>query len=49
MGEMRIAYKILVEKHEGSYYLADLDVNGKIILKLILNKQGEDLNWIHMA
>jgi hypothetical protein len=39
MGEMRNAYKILVRKSEGKRPLADLGVDGRIILKSILEKQ----------
>jgi hypothetical protein len=38
MGEMRIAYKILVGK--GREHSEDLGIDGKIILELILGKQG---------
>jgi hypothetical protein len=39
MGEMRAAYKILVEKPEGRDYSEDLDVDRKIILEWILRKR----------
>jgi hypothetical protein len=45
MGEIRNAYNILVNKHKG--YLIDLDVDHKIILKLIFEERGyEDSEWI---
>jgi hypothetical protein len=38
MGEMRKAYKISVENHEGKNHLGDVSVDGRIILKRILKK-----------
>jgi hypothetical protein len=38
MGEMRNAYKILVRKPEWKNHLEDLDTDGKIILKCMLNR-----------
>jgi hypothetical protein len=37
-GEMRIVYNIFVGKPEGRDYLEDLGVDGKIMLKCILEK-----------
>jgi hypothetical protein len=37
-----------VRKHEGREYLEDLDVGGRIILKLILMKHYA-MDWIHVA
>jgi hypothetical protein len=38
MGETRNAYNILVGKSEGKNHLENLGVDGRIILKWILNK-----------
>jgi hypothetical protein len=38
MSDMRIEYKILVEKPEGKYHLGDYGVSGRIISKWILKK-----------
>jgi hypothetical protein len=38
MGEMRNVYIVLVRKPEGMRLLGNLDVDGSIILKLILRK-----------
>jgi hypothetical protein len=40
MGEKRNTHKILAAKYERIDYVKDLGVNGKIILKWILGKQG---------
>jgi hypothetical protein len=40
MGEITDAYKILIRKPEGRDHLEDLGVDEKIILELILVKQG---------
>jgi hypothetical protein len=37
MGKMRIKYKVTVEKPKGRGHLIDLGVDGRIILKRILN------------
>jgi hypothetical protein len=39
--EIRNAYKILVEKHEGKRPREDLDADGRITLKWIVNKEGD--------
>jgi hypothetical protein len=33
---------------KGRDNLGDMGVDGKIILKCILNKLGEDVDWIHL-
>jgi uncharacterized protein with PhoU and TrkA domain len=45
--EIRNMNKILDKKSEGKSHLRDLDVDGRIILKLILTKRGVD--WIQLA
>jgi hypothetical protein len=40
IGEMRNAFKILVDNLKGRDHLEDLAVDGRIILKWILNKWG---------
>jgi len=42
-GKMRNAYTILVRKPEGKRPFEDLGVDGRVILKLILGKQGGKL------
>jgi hypothetical protein len=37
---MRNAHKILVEISEGKIHLKDLDIDGRLIFKLILKKYG---------
>jgi hypothetical protein len=49
MGHMRNAYNILVGKTEGQRPLGRLRVAGRIILKWILEKQDEGVDWIHLA
>jgi hypothetical protein len=34
---------------ENQKYYEDLDINGGIILKCFLEKQGRSVNWIHQA
>jgi hypothetical protein len=41
MGGKIITYIILIGKQEGKSYSVDIVVDGKIILELILGKQGE--------
>jgi hypothetical protein len=38
MGEIRNAHKILIGESGGKTHLGDLDVDGRIILQLILKK-----------
>jgi hypothetical protein len=45
MGKIRNAHKILVGKHEGKRPLRRLSIDGRIVLKWILGKQGWKL-WI---
>jgi hypothetical protein len=45
MGKMRNVYNILVGKSEGKRPLGRLDVDGRIILKWTLGKQGLGM-WI---
>jgi hypothetical protein len=45
MGDMTNVHKIYPEYLKERYYLEDLDVEGRIILKLISRKQGGRL-WI---
>jgi hypothetical protein len=40
MAEMRNAYKILFRKPEGKNHSEDLGVDGMVILKWMLGKQG---------
>jgi hypothetical protein len=37
MGDRRGAYMILVERPEENYHLEDLSIDGRILLKVILN------------
>jgi hypothetical protein len=39
--------EILLEEMNGRDYLVELDVDGKIILKQILKKLFEYMDWIH--
>jgi hypothetical protein len=43
--EIRNTYRILVRKPEGKKHLEDLRTDGRIILKLILKRQGGRV-WI---
>jgi hypothetical protein len=43
--EERRAYKILVGKHNRNDHLEDLDVDGRILLEIILEKQSRKA-WI---
>jgi hypothetical protein len=45
MGQKRNAYGVLVQKKEGKIPVGRLDIDGKIILKLILGKRGK----VHLA
>jgi hypothetical protein len=47
MGES--AYRILAVKPDRKRPLEDLNVNGRIILKIISQIFDRDVNWIHMA
>ena len=38
MGERNSAYRVLVRKPEGNSNLEDIDVDGRIILKVIFKK-----------
>jgi len=49
MGERRNSYIILVEISEGKNHLRDLGIDGRIILKWILDKKGMSVEWIHVA
>jgi hypothetical protein len=49
MEDVRKAYRITLENLNGSYNLGDLGIYGRIILKCILRKYCEDVNWIHLA
>jgi hypothetical protein len=39
MGDMRNAYKFVPEYSKGRHHVGDLDVDGRIVLKLILTKK----------
>jgi hypothetical protein len=43
MGEIRNAYKIFIGNLKGRDHLEDVGIGGKITLKWILGKQGENL------
>jgi hypothetical protein len=45
MGERRAAYRVLVGKPEGKRTLENPGVNGRIILKYVLEKYGRE-EWI---
>jgi hypothetical protein len=49
MGERRGAYWVLMGKPEGRNHLRDLGVDGRIILKWVLQKWDEDMDYIHLA
>jgi hypothetical protein len=50
IGEKINKHKVSVTKHEYRDHLVGLVVNGRIILKLILNKRNwEIVDWIHVA
>jgi hypothetical protein len=40
---------VLVGKPEGKRSLGNLNINGRIILKWILNKQDGGTDWIHLS
>jgi hypothetical protein len=42
-------YRVLEGKPDGKRPLEDLDVNGRTILKIILQILDRDVNWIQMA
>jgi hypothetical protein len=49
MGYMRNAYKILGGKLRERSHFEELDLDGRIILKLTFQKYGEGLEWIIFA
>jgi hypothetical protein len=49
MGGMRTAHKILVEKSDGKKPVQELGLDERIILKWILDKYGEIVDWMHLA
>jgi hypothetical protein len=49
IGEIRNADKILVGKPEKKSYLGDLDVDGWILLKWILETGFYDVTWIRLT
>jgi hypothetical protein len=48
MAKMNNGYKLLVAKLNEKYGLKDVDLNGRIILNLIL-KVWDGYDWIHVA
>jgi hypothetical protein len=49
VGERRDAYRVLVEKPEENNHLEDTGVDGRMILKWILNMLDGGMDWIHLA
>jgi hypothetical protein len=49
MGGSIVAYKVLVGKPEGRNHLKDPGVDGRIILKWILQKWNGGMDWIYQA
>jgi hypothetical protein len=49
MGEMRNAYSIVVGNLKERDRLEDVGIDGEIILKWILGKVWEVVDWIHLA
>jgi hypothetical protein len=49
MGENRGVYRVLVGKREGRNHLEDPGVDGRIILKLIVEKWDGGMDWINLA
>jgi hypothetical protein len=49
MGERIGAERVLVVSPERNNHLEDLGVDGRIILKLILNKYDRGMDWIDLA
>jgi hypothetical protein len=49
MWERRNPYKMLVGNLREIDNYEDLLVDGRIILKRILKRQGNDVDWIHLA
>jgi hypothetical protein len=47
--EMRCAYKIFMEYLREQDYFEDVEKDGRIILKLILKKWCEGVDWIQLA
>jgi len=41
--------KFLLESLKRRDHLEDLDMDGRVILEWILEKQWEGVNWIHLA
>jgi len=48
MRQMRNACKIVLNLNEGDH-LGDMAVSGRTLLKCILEKQCEDVDWIYLA
>jgi hypothetical protein len=50
MGDRRSAYRVLVGRPDGNKPLGSpIDVDGRVLLKLIFMKSDGDMDWIDLA
>jgi hypothetical protein len=49
MGERRDAFRVLVGKPEGRNHLKNPGIDGRIILKCIIERLGGSIDWIDLA
>jgi hypothetical protein len=42
-------FKLILWYLKGRHHLGNLHIDGRIILKWILKKQDESMDWIHLA
>jgi hypothetical protein len=49
MGEKRNACRVLVGRPEKRSHWKDIDVDGRTVLKWILDKEDEGLDWLRIG